>query len=92
MPICEICGQPMQVGEEMFRYHGLSGPCPEVPKPKWPQFTVAYVHGDKESMWALGEKLGLSEEACKNFSFACYEVKVKLEVQENGDSKIIGVE
>ena len=25
---CGLCGQPMPPGEEMFRYHGLSGPCP----------------------------------------------------------------
>lgn len=28
-PICEICGQPMPEGEEMFMYHGFSGPCPK---------------------------------------------------------------
>jgi hypothetical protein len=26
---CELCGQPMPPGEEMFRFHGYSGPCPE---------------------------------------------------------------
>ena len=25
---CELCGEPMPVGEEMFNYHGHSGPCP----------------------------------------------------------------
>jgi hypothetical protein len=25
---CEVCGRPMPPGEEMFRYHGYSGPCP----------------------------------------------------------------
>lgn len=28
MPNCELCGQPMPEGEEMFKYHGLSGQCP----------------------------------------------------------------
>jgi hypothetical protein len=28
---CEICGQPMPEGEQMFRYHGYSGPCPAQP-------------------------------------------------------------
>jgi len=28
-PNCELCGQPMPKGEEMFKYHGASGPCPE---------------------------------------------------------------
>jgi len=25
---CGICGEPMPPGEEMFNYHGFSGPCP----------------------------------------------------------------
>jgi hypothetical protein len=33
-PTCEICGEPMPPGEEMFKYHGLSGPCPKPPKAK----------------------------------------------------------
>lgn len=31
---CELCGQPMSKGEEMFKYHGYSGPCPKPPLPK----------------------------------------------------------
>ena len=27
-PKCELCGEQMPVGEEMFKYHGHSGPCP----------------------------------------------------------------
>lgn len=26
---CEICGEPMPQGEEMFKFHGYSGPCPK---------------------------------------------------------------
>jgi hypothetical protein len=26
--VCEICGEPMPPGEEMFKFHGYSGPCP----------------------------------------------------------------
>ncbi len=29
--ICKLCGHPMPKGEEMFHYHGYSGPCPEPP-------------------------------------------------------------
>lgn len=29
MEKCEICGEPMPAGEEMFKYHGYSGPCPK---------------------------------------------------------------
>lgn len=28
---CSICGEPMPEGEEMFMYHGYSGPCPKQP-------------------------------------------------------------
>lgn len=29
---CGLCGEPMPAGEEMFQYHGYSGPCPKPPK------------------------------------------------------------
>lgn len=32
MSNCELCGEQMPDGEEMFKYHGLSGPCPKPPK------------------------------------------------------------
>lgn len=25
---CDICGEPMPEGEQMFKFHGFSGPCP----------------------------------------------------------------
>ena len=28
---CGLCGEPMPPGEEMFNYHGYSGPCPKPP-------------------------------------------------------------
>lgn len=31
---CELCGEPMPAGEESFRYHGFSGPCPKPPLTK----------------------------------------------------------
>ena len=33
MSNCELCGEPMPAGEEMFQYHGYSGPCPKSPLP-----------------------------------------------------------
>lgn len=27
--VCGLCGKPMPEGEEMFSYHGYSGPCPK---------------------------------------------------------------
>ncbi len=32
-PTCELCGEPMPPGEEVFKFHGYSGPCPKPPKP-----------------------------------------------------------
>jgi len=29
MITCSLCGEPMPAGEEMFKYHGYSGPCPK---------------------------------------------------------------
>jgi type IV secretory pathway VirB10-like protein len=34
LPKCELCGEPMPKGEEMFKYHGYSGPCPKPPLPQ----------------------------------------------------------
>ena len=34
---CELCGEPMPVGEEMFKYHGYSGDCPKPPLAPLPQ-------------------------------------------------------
>lgn len=31
-PVCGLCGKPMPPGEEMFQYHGYSGPCPQPPE------------------------------------------------------------
>ena len=33
---CELCGEPMPVGEEMFKFHGYSGSCPKPPLPRKP--------------------------------------------------------
>jgi hypothetical protein len=33
-PNCELCGEPMPAGEEVFNYHGFSGPCPKPLKEK----------------------------------------------------------
>lgn len=31
---CMLCGEPMPAGEEMFKFHGHSGPCPKPRLPK----------------------------------------------------------
>ena len=32
--VCELCGEPMPPGEQMFKFHGYSGPCPNPPLPR----------------------------------------------------------
>lgn len=34
---CVLCGEPMPPGEEMFQYHGYSGPCPKPPLSRHPE-------------------------------------------------------
>jgi hypothetical protein len=34
--VCTLCGEPMPPGEQMFKYHGYSGPCPAPPLPRKP--------------------------------------------------------
>lgn len=36
---CEVCGEPMPDGEEMFKFHGYSAPCPKPSLPKPPSDT-----------------------------------------------------
>ena len=33
---CEVCGEPMPDGEEMFKFHGYSSDCPKSPLPQQP--------------------------------------------------------
>lgn len=33
-PLCVLCGEPMPAGEQMFKFHGYSGPCPKPPLAK----------------------------------------------------------
>lgn len=54
--------------------------------------TDIYVHRDKDANWELAEKLGMSEDASRNFSYTCLELKVTIEVDlETGNSEIIAV-
>ena len=32
--VCELCGEPMPAGEEIFKFHGYSGNCPKPPLPR----------------------------------------------------------
>lgn len=51
---CGLCGEPMPAGEEMFQYHGYSGPCPAkatepIPDPKLQQHWEEFVRAGSAS-------------------------------------------
>lgn len=52
--ICSLCGEPMPEGETMFKYHGLSGPCPKPPLPKpHVEAVIEYVHREADGEFWL---------------------------------------
>lgn len=53
---------------------------------------IVYLHSDKLSMRELGEEIGLAGEALKNFMYACYEVRLDLDVDDSGESVITAVD
>lgn len=51
---CGLCGEPMPAGEEMFQYHGYSGPCPKPPLPRATVETVIeYLYRDQDGEFFL---------------------------------------
>jgi hypothetical protein len=49
MSNCEICGQPMPKGEEMFKFHGFSGRCPAPPLCAKTEVVAEYIFRDMTS-------------------------------------------
>lgn len=58
IPKCEICGEPMPVGEEMFKFHGYSGKCPTRPLPK-PGRTQEQIRQQAEQLIKDAEAAGM---------------------------------
>ena len=58
----------------------------------FPKKATAYVHSNKESMWELGEKLGLTGEELRYFSHALSEITVNILVNDDGSYEITGIE
>jgi hypothetical protein len=51
---CTLCGEPMPAGEEMFKYHGLSGPCPKPPLPRPSiEAMIEYIHREADGQYWL---------------------------------------
>jgi hypothetical protein len=59
---CGICGEPMLPGEEVFKFHGYSGPCPKPPLLKPHQQRVVAEKDDLcKKAKALSDFIGLDE-------------------------------
>ena len=60
--LCSLCGEPMPKGEEMFKYHGYSGPCPKPSLPN-PKTEIELIKEERDQLKARCERLneGLSQ-------------------------------
>ena len=51
MSNCELCGEPMPEGEEMFKFHGYSGNCPKPPLQKKKAYSIVIEQAEPDSDW-----------------------------------------
>lgn len=51
-----------------------------------------YLYGDKAYMLEKANEIGLTSMQTEKFVYACYEVKITLEIDENGETEIIAVD
>ena len=65
----------------------------ELEDSEWPKEVRTFVHGSKEYGAALGEEIGLSDEAIReNFMWLHYEVELTILVYEDGNYVITHVD
>lgn len=57
----------------------------------WPKNAMIYLHSDKDSNYEIADKIGLSNKASDNFRYCCSEIAIKLEINEDGTYKILGL-
>jgi len=55
--LCTICGEPMQPGEEMFKFHGSLGPCPKPPLAKMKPVAEIAARDDRDGTFWLDVKV-----------------------------------
>lgn len=89
-PLCELCGNPMPPGEEMFKFHGYSGPCP-TPTPE------AVSRKEEQEREAVNAKANAeAQEPCYNPAvqvrfragfLACREIMARF-VEQGGNPEI----
>lgn len=66
--LCELCGEPMPAGEQMFKFHGYSGNCP---KPPLPRPKVKSTEELQREVSELNEKLNRAHAAVRYANNFC---------------------
>lgn len=51
--------------------------------------TDVYLHSNRDSMYDCGKRLGLTGDAANMFAYACYEVKLTVDVDERTGRAVI---
>ena len=55
--------------------------------------TKVYLHSDRDTMYEIGEELGLTGKELENFSYSCYEVEITLKVDpKTGNAEIFQID
>ena len=85
MSDCELCGHPMPKGEEMFKFHGYSGPCPGPrTRPMGGVPEVIELHGEKwvriDVVQEREQRLAAAEDEVQVWKDKCGEVAAELAV------------
>ena len=103
MTMCELCGEPMPLGEEMFKYHGYSGPCPKppLPKPVEPDWKAKYTESQASLDKTVGElqasrseaadlaiQLQAANEATRTANETAHEARLALEAELQKQGKL----
>ena len=87
---CELCGEMLPRGEEIFNYHGYSGPCPKPPKEPtkpdvsiWDELAATSLHPLVPRIVARGRALErVFEAAKKQGSLKKCELELKKALQD----------
>lgn len=93
-PKCGLCGHPMPKGEEMFKFHGYSGPCPGPrTKPMGGVPEVIELHGEKwvriDVVRKLEERLAAAEARSYERIAEIDEIREQLANAREGDNWVL---
>lgn len=67
---CDLCGEPMPEHEQMFKFHGYSGPCPAPPKPRMRTVVEYSTRGGDDGHWIDIRADGVQREPIGPFASA----------------------